>query len=217
MAETSQTLDRGLRALVVLAEAPAPLSMTELAGRLDVSRPALYRLVATLEAHGLARRSAHGVELGIGALRLAGGALPLLRRAAQPVLRSLADEVGATAHLTVVDADEALAVAVVEPSWTDVHVAYRVGYRHPLDRGAAGEAILRGRTGDAGFVATTGALQPGAHGVAAAVLGVPGLEASVGVVSLGDLDDAVVGPRVEHAAAALTTALTHDHGDRAGL
>jgi DNA-binding IclR family transcriptional regulator len=201
--ETSQTLDRGLRALDVLASASAPLTMTSLASALGVSRPAAYRLVATLVAHGLARRSGDGVELGIGALRLSGGVLPLLRRAAVPVLRSLADDVGATAHLTVAESDEALAVAVVEPRFSDVHVAYREGSRHPIDRGAAGEAILRG----GGWVATTGQLQPGAYGVAAPVLGVPGLRASVGVVSLGALDDAAVGPRVEAAAADLARRL----------
>lgn len=202
--ETSQTLDRGVRALLVLADASRPLSMTELAAVLGISRPAAYRVVATLEEHGLARRATGGIELGVAALRLAGGALPVLRRAAQPILRDLADDVGATAHLTVVDAGEALAVAVVEPSWTDVHVGYRVGLRHPLDRGAAGEAIRQGH----GWVATTGQLQPGAHGVAAAVTGVAGLQASVGVISLGTMDDAAVGPRVEAAAASLAGLLT---------
>lgn len=43
------------------------------------------------------------------------------------------------------DGSEALAVAVVEPTWTDYHVAYRAGFRHPLDRGAAGRAILAAR------------------------------------------------------------------------
>lgn len=188
----------------MLVDAAGPLSMTELAAALDVSRPVAYRLVATLEAHHLARRVAGGVELGVGALHLAEGVLPLLRRAALPALRSLADEVGATSHLTVAEGDEALAVAVVEPRFTDVHVAYRVGYRHPLDRGAAGEAILRG----AGWVATKGKLQPGAFGVAAPVLGVPGLRASVGVVSLDALDQTIVGPRVEATAAELAQRLS---------
>jgi hypothetical protein len=33
------------------------------------------------------------------------------------------------------------AYLVVEPSWTSYHVAYRVGARHPVGRGAAGRAI----------------------------------------------------------------------------
>nr|BFE83935.1 hypothetical protein GCM10020093_065360 [Planobispora longispora] len=40
------------------------------------------------------------------------------------------------------EGEDGLAVAVVEPSWTDMHVAYREGSRHPLSRGAAGLAIL---------------------------------------------------------------------------
>jgi hypothetical protein len=46
-----------------------------------------------------------------------------------------------------------------------------------------------------------GEIQAGAHGVAAPVLGIEGLEASVGIVSLGSLDRDVVGPEVVAAAA----------------
>ena len=45
-----------------------------------------------------------------------------------------------------------------------------------------------------------GELQPGAYGVATPVLGVDGLAASVGVVALGALDVAQVGPMVRRAA-----------------
>ncbi|HEX5769881.1 MAG TPA: IclR family transcriptional regulator, partial [Nocardioidaceae bacterium] len=109
---------------------------------------------------------------------------------------------------------EALAIAVVEPTWTDFHVAYRVGARHPLDQGAAGRAILLGRDILAGaeagqhFVQTTGELQPGARGLASPVLGVEGLEASVGVVTLRDLDPAEAGPRVATAAAEVASRLS---------
>jgi hypothetical protein len=122
------------------------------------------------------------------------------------VLRGLAEELGCTAHLTVADGGEALAIAVVEPTWTDFHVAYRVGARHPLDQGAAGKAILLGRdigsgsTTERRFVQTAGELQAGARGLASPVLGVDGLEASVGIVTLGDLDVPVVGPLVTTAA-----------------
>jgi DNA-binding IclR family transcriptional regulator len=51
------------------------------------------------------------------------------------------------------------------------------------------------------YVSSEGELQPGASGVAAAVTGVPSVEASVGVVALTGLDPAGVGPRVVQAAA----------------
>ena len=211
MTETSQTLDRGLRLLYVLAAGPAGGStVTELATALGSSRPAVYRLVATLERYGLVHRERDGrVRLGFGVLRVARAVQPALRDAATPVLRGLAEEVGATAHLTIADGDEALAVAVVEPSWTDVHVAYRVGSRHPLDRGAAGLAILkaRGQGSQDRYVMTTGQLQAGARGVAAAVPGLSGFEASVGVVALGDLDAEKAGQKVLQAAAAMTAVL----------
>jgi DNA-binding IclR family transcriptional regulator len=80
-------------------------------------------------------------------------------------------------------------------------VAYRVGSRHDLRRGAAGRAILAGRAGDLSFLVSEGELQPGAQGVAAPVAGVPNIEASVGVVALTGLDVAAAGPRVVAAAA----------------
>jgi hypothetical protein len=206
-AETSQTLDRGLRVLSVLAGSPSGLSVTELSAAVGVNRTVVYRLVATLEQHGLARRDPSGrLHVGLGVLALARGLQPVLRELANPVLRALAEELGATAHLTVADGGEALAIAVVEPTWTDFHVAYRVGARHGLDKGAAGRAILLGRDIASGgtpthrYVQTVGELQTGARGLSAPVLGVDGLEASVGIVTLGDLDLPLAGPKVTKAA-----------------
>jgi DNA-binding IclR family transcriptional regulator len=206
--ETAQTLDRGLRLLHLVADTSGGLSMTEAAARLGVGRAVVYRLVATLTEHAMLRRDSNGrLRLGAGVLHLAKQVQPLIADAALPALRRLAERVGATAHLTVVDGGEALALSVVEPSWTQFHVAYRSGSRHPLERGAAGLAILAGRRGDFAPVATTGELQPGAYGVAAAVPGVDGLEASVGVVALAPLDEATVPDEVKNAAANVGQAL----------
>ncbi len=208
-AETSQTLDRGLRVLEVLAASPNGRSVTALATEVGVNRTVVYRLVTTLELHGLARRDAAGlVHVGLGVLSLARSLQPVLRELAGPVLRGLAEELGMTAHLTVADGGDALAIAVVEPTWTDFHVGYRVGARHPLGQGAAGRAILLGRAAAAepgriqaeAYATTSGELQPGARGLAAPVRGVDGLEASVGIVTLGDLDRDRVAPLVLAAA-----------------
>ena len=206
-----------------LAELPRGATVSELAATLDLNRTVVYRLVSTLEQHDLARRDQTGrVHLGLGVLVLARIVQPMLRHLAVPALRTLAEDCGATAHLTVVDGDEALAVAVVEPSWTDYHVAYRVGVRHSLERGAAGKAILLGRTIAAGgappepFVLTVGELQEAAYGVAAPVLGVPDVEASVGVVALSGLDTERVGPRVTAAAHEIATSLSGPQLSRGG-
>ncbi|MDF8263714.1 IclR family transcriptional regulator [Luteipulveratus flavus] len=216
--ETSQTMDRGLALLDLLASGDHPqgLTVTELSSALGVGRPVVYRLLASLARYDFVVRREDGrVRVGLGLMRMSTSVLPLLRDTALPVLRRLADEVQATAHLAVADRGEAVALAVVEPSRSDLHVAYRIGSRHPLEAGAAGRAILLGRTGRPGagagepaYVTTDGELQAGAHGLAAPVRGIPGLEASVGVVSLRVLDGKQVGPLVVRAAEALAADLT---------
>lgn len=207
-AETSQTLDRGARVLEVLADAHGGLTTTELANVLAVNRTVVYRLVATLEQHALVRRDANGrLHVGLGVLRLAAKVQPAIRDTALPVLRALAERSGCTAHLTVADGDEALALAVVEPSWTDFHVSYRVGARHSLDKGAAGRAILLGRDPSSEFAVTAGELQPGAKGLAAPIRGIAGFEGSVGIVTLGDLDVERIAPEVVRAAGEFTARL----------
>ena len=114
-AETSQTLDRGLRVLEVVSESPDGLTVTEIAQTLGIGRTVVYRLVVTLEQHAFLRRSADGrCRLGLAVLTLGRQVQPVVRDIALPALRLLADAVGATAHLTIVDGTEALAAVVVE-------------------------------------------------------------------------------------------------------
>ncbi|MBP0460551.1 MULTISPECIES: IclR family transcriptional regulator [Streptomyces] len=210
-AETSQTLDRGLRVLKLLADTDHGLTVTELSAKLGVNRTVVYRLLTTLEQHALVRRDLGGrARVGLGVLRLGRQVHPLVREVAMPALRSLAEDIGATAHLTLVDGTEALAVAVVEPSWTDYHVAYRTGFRHALDRGAAGKAILAARGAlltEPPCALTHGELETGASGAAAALVGVSGIEGSVGVVMLADSVPERVGARVVDAAREVADAL----------
>ncbi|MDR8414150.1 helix-turn-helix domain-containing protein [Nonomuraea sp. 3-1Str] len=206
-AESAQTLERGLRLLRLLADGKGGRTPTELSHELQLSRPVVYRLLTTLSREGFVRRDTEGrAHLGFGVLVLAQAVQPLLRAAALPALRRLAETVGATAHLTVAEGDDGLAVAVVEPSWTHMHVAYREGSRHPLTKGAAGRAILGLREGRSDYLVTEGQLQEGARGIAAPVTGLPWLEASVGVVTFGPLDESA-GARVVEAAAELAGAL----------
>ncbi len=205
-----QTLDRGLEALELLADEPDGLSVAELAERLGVDRAVVYRLTATLESRRLLLRDCEGrLHLGLGLVELARRVAPHLRAVALPELRRLAVEIGATTTLTVADGDEAVAIAVVEPPASDIHVAYRAGLRHPLVRGASGKAILAGRpyredeppevttARRRGYATSEGELERGAVGVAAPVEVKGWADASIGAIALApfarDAGNAVAG------------------------
>lgn len=204
MATTLQTLDRGLRALEIIAEHGEGLSVAELAERLEVHRAIAYRIVTTLEQHGLVARSAEGpLRLGAAISLLASRFEPQLRAVAQPLLQALARATQATAFVSVAQGQECVVILVAEPEEGLLRVGYRVGSRHPLTQGAAGIAILAGRAphnddSDAvrqaraeGYSLTRGQLQRGAVGVASPVATAqhhPGVEACVGVVAMDDLD-----------------------------
>jgi hypothetical protein len=202
--ETSQTLDRGLSVLEVLAEFPEGLSVTELSHKLGVGRTVVYRLVVTLEAHSLLRRSADGkCRLGLGLLSLARVIQPLVREASGPALRMLAEALGCTAYLMMADVNDGLVALVSEPNRSDMHVSIRIGTRSPLEGSAGGRAILAARTAagrplDPPWVVAN--LEGGTYGLAVPLTGVAGLEASVGIVSAREFAETEFGPRITRSA-----------------
>lgn len=210
-AETSQTLDRGLRVLEVLSEHPEGLTVTELGNSLQIGRTVVYRLVVTLEAHGLIRRSPDGrCRLGLGLLALARVIQPLIRDASGPALRMLAEAVNCTSYLMIADGNDGLIAVVAEPNRSDLHVALRIGVRTPLEASAGGRAILAARTAggrplDPQWVVTS--MEGGANGIAVAIPGLTGLEASVGVVSSREIADSEFGPRVARTAGEISRLL----------
>ncbi|WP_435526966.1 IclR family transcriptional regulator [Microbacterium aurantiacum] len=139
----SQTLSRGIRILEILADAREPLSIDEVARRLAVHRSVAYRLLRTLEDHGLTARDAAGrVVLGSRLAALAAGVAQDLQAEALPELTAVANELGMTCFLSVRDHDDAITLASVEPRHAVASVAQRPGTRHPVTVGAPGKAIL---------------------------------------------------------------------------
>ncbi|MGH6655175.1 MAG: IclR family transcriptional regulator [Actinocrinis sp.] len=181
-ADGSQTLERGLRALRLLAESPDGLTATQVAHALGVHRSMAYRLLMTLVRQRFAARDeAARYKAGADLVALAEHVKPRLREAAEPILRALADKLDATACLVVPDDGQAVAVSVLEPTSHGARVSYRVGSRDPLDRGAGGIAILAAgpdRAGEPervtqartrGYSATSGEVVPGTYAVAAPI------------------------------------------------
>lgn len=143
MTAASQTLSRGIQILEILAQAPGPLSIDELTGTLGVHRSIAYRLIRTLEMHGLVMRDVAGrLELAPGLAALAAGVARDLQSAALPELTAAANDLGMTCFLTVLERDKCVTLLSVEPRHAVAAVAQRPGARHPVTLGAPGKAIL---------------------------------------------------------------------------
>lgn len=131
----AQTLSRGIRVLEVLAETGQPLTAQQIASRLKLSRPIVYRLLKTLEYHqllGTPTRDGH-FELGLGLLSLTRNVKRDLRQTAFPVVRDLAERLGTTAVLGLADGDEVVYVLAVEAELARMAVRSREGARRPMD------------------------------------------------------------------------------------
>ena len=142
-AAASQTLSRGIRILEILGDEHGALSIDEIAARLGVHRSIAYRLLRTLEDHRLVGRDAAGlVALGPRMAALAAGVAHDLQAEALPELTAVANELGMTCFLAVLDGTECITLVSVEPRHTVASVAQRPGARHPVTVGAPGKAIL---------------------------------------------------------------------------
>jgi DNA-binding IclR family transcriptional regulator len=153
----SQTLSRGIRVLEVLAEASEPMMIADIALALGVHRSIAYRIVRTLEDHGLVARNPSGaLLLGPRMAALARGVARDLQAAALPELTAVANELGMTAFLSVLDHQEVVTLVSIEPRHAQATVVRRPGSRHPLAFGAPGIAIQSALTADQWLSASRG-------------------------------------------------------------
>lgn len=204
MKNTLQTLDRGINTLDLISKSENGVTVAKIAEKLDIKRAIAYRLVATLENHGLVVRAESGlIRLGATAIMYSHRFQPQLRSVAKPLLEKLAQKTGATAFVSVAQGDECHVIMVEECTTGILRVGYRVGSKHPLKKGAAGIAILSNRPRHEdepaavtqartdGYSLTKGHLQAGAIGVASPIKTFSGqavFESCIGVVAMDDLD-----------------------------
>ncbi|GAB7143796.1 IclR family transcriptional regulator [Mycobacterium riyadhense] len=178
----SQTLARGLTALQLVAASPTGLTMQEVADHVGVHRTIAYRLLSTLTQFRLVSKGEDGRYRPAAGLAVLGASFDHnLRQVCLPTLRSLADELGTTVSLLVAEGDEQVAIAVIVPTQVAYQLAFHEGSRYPLDRGAAGIALLSSmppRPGERdlvaaarerGWVMTHGEIEPNTYGLAVAV------------------------------------------------
>jgi DNA-binding IclR family transcriptional regulator len=138
-----QSIDRAVDLLSSIAAAPEPQTAPALADRAGLNRSTAWRILATLEHHGLVERDPAGnrYSLGFAVVKLAAAAghEPLVRLA-HPLMRRLAEATGETVNLAVarrlelVYADQVQAPHVMAPNW--------LGHTVPLHATSTGKAFL---------------------------------------------------------------------------
>jgi DNA-binding IclR family transcriptional regulator len=178
----SQTLARGLAALQLVATSRTGLTVQEVATHIGVHRTIAHRLLTTLAQFRLLAKGEDGRYRSASGLAVLGAAFDNnVRQLSMPTLRALADDLGTTVSLLVAEGDQQVAIAVVVPSRVSYQLSFHEGSHYPLDRGAAGIALLASmpaRPGERdlvslareqGWVITYGEVEPNTYGLAVPV------------------------------------------------
>ncbi len=137
-------IDRMAEVLFLLERRPAGATITELVGQLRLPRTSLYRILNTLQFHGIVRRPSNGAySLGPRLLALAAHAVDELDlpTVADQHLRRLALETGEACKLSVSDGGMALVVAAVEGG-REYALSVSPGQRFPFHAGAASKVLM---------------------------------------------------------------------------
>jgi IclR family pca regulon transcriptional regulator len=142
-------LKRGLALLRIFTRDSPQMSLTELARAMELSRPATYRLVYTLENEGFLSREAETKRY-----RLSSGVLALgfeflhsqeIVKIAAPYLQELSNEAEANAHLGVLDGWEVVYLhRVVARTRLRLITNIQVGTRLPAHCTSMGRVLLSG-------------------------------------------------------------------------
>jgi DNA-binding IclR family transcriptional regulator len=182
----SQTLARGLNALQLVADAPSGLTVQQVADGVGVHRTIAYRLLGTLSQFRFVAKGEDGRYRPAAGLAVLGASFDRnIRQLSLPTLRALADDLGTTVSLLVAEGDQQVAVAVIVPTQVAYQLAFHEGSRYPLDRGAAGIALLASMPARAQerdlvahareqeWVITHGEIEPNTYGLAVPVHRMP--------------------------------------------
>ncbi|WP_405569770.1 IclR family transcriptional regulator [Streptomyces sp. NBC_01167] len=143
-ASAVQSVDRAVSVLESLAR-HGEAGVTEIADELGVHKSTAFRLLGALENRGLVTQSKERGKycLGAGMLRLAGAAAVRLdiSQEGTPLCRELADEVGETVNIAILDDDAAVNVAQARGA-ASVTTYNWLGRRTPLHATSSGKVLL---------------------------------------------------------------------------
>lgn len=145
-----QSLDRALRILAIVADGDG-LSLSEIASASGLAASTAYRMLTTLQAHGMVEFETNEQLWSIGVETYRMGAAFLRRRKlvdrARIVMQDLMEKTGETANLGVAEDDCVVFVSQVETHQA-IRAFFRPGTRSSFHASGIGKAILAHLPGD---------------------------------------------------------------------
>jgi DNA-binding IclR family transcriptional regulator len=139
-----QSVDRAIAVLELLASR-GESGITEIAGQLGVHKSTASRLVSVLEGRGLVEQLGQRGKyvIGFGVVRLAGAAIARMDLASlgQAICQTVADRIGETVNIAVLDDD--VAINITQARGTSAISAQNwIGQRTPLHATSSGKVLL---------------------------------------------------------------------------
>lgn len=140
-------IDRAMDVLGVLERRSSGATIRDLVETLELPRTSMYRILNSLETHGVVRRSADGgYALGPRLLALAArvaaeGQRYDIAAIATPHLERMSEEIGEACKVSVVDGDSVLVLAAMQGK-REFALTVAPGQRQPLHAGAASKVLL---------------------------------------------------------------------------
>ncbi|MEV5413134.1 IclR family transcriptional regulator C-terminal domain-containing protein [Thermopolyspora sp. NPDC052614] len=144
-----QSLERGVAVMKAFSARGVPMTISEIAAEIGLSRPVVRRILLTLEHLGYARQTRGVWTLTPRVLELSSGYFVRgsLGEISRPFLEPLAEQLGETCAVTVLDGTEVIHVALVEFRRV-LPEPMRVGAPLPVHATAFGKVLLAGLAPD---------------------------------------------------------------------
>jgi len=138
-----QSLDRAFAILEAMADAGGVIGLSQLAEKADLPLATIHRLVRTLVNLGYVRQEdSRQYSLGAQLMRLSDTASKRVGAWTRPAMTAAVAELGESVNLAILDADEVVYVAQVQPSANFMRMFTEVGFRTAPHATAVGKAIL---------------------------------------------------------------------------
>ena len=138
-----QSLDRAFSILEAMADAGGVIGLSQLAADSGLPLATIHRLVRTLVDLGYVRQEpSRQYSLGPRLMRLADSSTKRLGTLAHPYMSRVVEQLGESVNLAVLDGEEIVYVAQVQPSQNFMRMFTEVGRRAKPHTTAVGKAML---------------------------------------------------------------------------